>query len=160
MFVTKCHIIQLIIFLKCSLFLSCKVIYRLFCCDEQRAIVEVIIFSFSYWLSKANESNEKKEPTDNKLNIKRAPGHYEQKNPFILYKFYDLQSRIANLKSVENLKKEFKRDSVTIKQSPTYLLPEFEIILGNSLAFTIKVYEWLLAESWNVNLTKVTCKTY
>ena len=49
------------------------------------------------------------------MNIKRAPGHYEQKNPFILYKFYYLQSRIANLKSVENLKKEFKIDSVIIK---------------------------------------------
>ena len=39
-----------------------------------------------------------------------------KKNPFILYKFDDLQSRIANLKSVENLKKGFKRDSVTIKK--------------------------------------------
>ena len=77
--------------------------------------------------------------------MKGAPGHYEQKKPFILYKFDDLQSRISKLKSVENFKKEFKRDSVTIKkQSPTYLLPEFEIILDNSLAFTIKVYEWLL----------------
>ena len=56
----------------------------------------------------------------------RAHGHYIQKDPFISYKFDDLQSRIANFKSVENLKKEFKRDSVTIKkQSPTYLLPEF-----------------------------------
>ena len=79
--------------------------------------------------------------------MKRAPGHYEQKKPFILYKFDDLQSRISKLKSVENFKKEFKRDSVTIKkQSPTYLLPEFEIILDNSLAFTIKLYEWLLPE--------------
>ena len=43
-------------------------------------------------------------------------GHYEQKDPFILYKFDDLQSRIANLKSEEYLKKEFKRDSVTIKK--------------------------------------------
>ena len=69
------------------------------------------------------------------------------KNTHVLYKFDDLQSRIANLKSVENLKKEFQRDSITIKnQSPTYLLPEFEIILDNSLAFTIKVYEWLLPE--------------
>ena len=43
-----------------------------------------------------------------------------------LYKFDDLQSRTANLKSVENFKKEFKRDSNTIKkQSPIYLLPEF-----------------------------------
>ena len=57
----------------------------------------------------------KKDPTDNNSNIKRAPGHYEQKNPFILYKVDDLQSRIANLKSVENLK-EFKRDSITIKK--------------------------------------------
>ena len=79
--------------------------------------------------------------------MKGAPGHYEQKKPFILYKFDDLQSRISKLKSVENFKKEFKRDSVTIKkQSPTYMLPEFEIILDNSLAFTIKVYEWLLPE--------------
>ena len=79
--------------------------------------------------------------------MKGAPGHYEQKKPFILYKFDDLQSRISKLKSVENFKKEFKRDSVTIKkQSPTYLLPEFEIILDNSLAFTIKLYEWLLSE--------------
>ena len=58
----------------------------------------------------------KKGPTDNNLNIITAPGHYEQKDPFILYKFDDLQSRTANLKSVENLKKEFKRDSVTIKK--------------------------------------------
>ena len=79
--------------------------------------------------------------------MKGAPGHYEQKKPFILYKFDDLQSRISKLKSEENFKKEFKRDSVTIKkQSPTYLLPEFEIILDNSLAFTIKLYEWLLPE--------------
>ena len=56
-------------------------------------------------------------------------------------KFDDLQSRIAYLKSVKNLKKEFKPDSITIKNwSPTYLLPEFEIIL-DSLAFTTKVYE-------------------
>ena len=59
--------------------------------------------------------------------MKGAPGHYEQKKPFILYKFDDLQSRISKLKSVENFKKEFKRDSVTIKkQSPTYLLLEFD----------------------------------
>ena len=38
------------------------------------------------------------------------------KNTHVLYKFDDLQSRIANLKSVQNLKKEFKRDSVTIKR--------------------------------------------
>ena len=54
--------------------------------------------------------------------------------------FDDLQSRIAYLKSVKNLKKEFKRDSVTIKKgSPTYLLPEFKITLDNRLALTIKV---------------------
>ena len=45
-----------------------------------------------------------------------SAGHYEEKDTFILYKFDYLQSRIANLKSVENLKKEFKRDSVTIKK--------------------------------------------
>ena len=56
-------------------------------------------------------------------------------------KFNDLQSRIAYIKSVKNLKEEFKRDSVTIKNwSPTYLLPEFEILL-DSLAFAVKVYE-------------------
>ena len=33
----------------------------------------------------------------------------------MLYKFNDQQSRAANLKSVENFKKEFKRDSITIK---------------------------------------------
>ena len=49
----------------------------------------------------------------------------------------DPQSKIVYLKSV----KEFKRDSITIKKwSPTYLLPESEIIL-DSLAFTIKVYK-------------------
>ena len=59
------------------------------------------------------------------MNVIRAPGHYEQKDPFILYKFDDLKSRTANLKSEENLRKEFKRDSVTIKkEGPTYLLPE------------------------------------
>ena len=65
---------------------------------------------------KANESNEKKDPTDNKLNIIRAPGHYEQKDAFILYKFNDLQSRTINLKLEENLKEGFKLDSVTIKK--------------------------------------------
>ena len=56
-------------------------------------------------------------------------------------KIDDLQSRTAYLKSVKNLKMEFKRDSVTIKKwSSTYRLPEFEIIL-DSLAFTIKTYE-------------------
>ena len=34
----------------------------------------------------------------------------------MLYKFNDLHSRTANLKSVENFKKELKRDSVTIKK--------------------------------------------
>ena len=74
-----------------------------------------------------------------------------------LKKFFDdLQSRIANLKSVKNLK-EFKHDSVLIKKwSPTYLLPEFEIILDYSLAFTIKVYKcgcyWKIMK--HKNLTK------
>ena len=71
--------------------------------------MEVINFSYSTWLSKASESNKKNDPTDNKLNIIRAPGHYEQKDPFILYKFDDLRSRTANLKSEEKLK-EFKLD--------------------------------------------------
>ena len=39
-----------------------------------------------------------------------------QKDPFILYKFDDLQSRNSNLKLVENLKKHLKRDSNTIKK--------------------------------------------
>ena len=76
--------------------------------------------------------------------------------------FNDLQSKIAYLKLVKNLKKEFKRDSVTIKkQSPTYLLPEIEIILDNSLAFTIKLYEcgcyWKIMK--HKNLTKCPYKT-
>ena len=74
------------------------------------------------------------------------PAHYEQKNPFYKY-FEGLESRIANLKTVENLKEKFKRDSIMIKKwRPTYLLPEFEIILDNSLAFTIRVYKWRLPE--------------
>ena len=56
------------------------------------------------------------DPTDNNLNIIRAPGHYQQKEQVILNKFGDLQSRTVNLKSVESLKKEFKRDSITIKK--------------------------------------------
>ena len=50
------------------------------------------------------------------MNIIRAPGHYEQKDPFILYKFDDPQGNTAKLKSVENLGKKFKRDSVMIKK--------------------------------------------
>ena len=34
----------------------------------------------------------------------------------IHFKFDDLQSRIGNWKSEENLKKKFKRDSVAIKK--------------------------------------------
>ena len=32
------------------------------------------------------------------------------------------------------------------KWSPTYLSPEFEIVLDNSLTFMIKVHKWLLPE--------------
>ena len=106
----------------------------------------VINFSFSSWLIKTNESNKKKDSTDNSSNIKRAPGYYEQKDPFILYKFDDLQSRIANLKSAENLKTEFNTWFNYVLPRPTYLQHGFEIILDNGLAFTIKVYEWLLPE--------------
>ena len=61
----------------------------------------------------------------------------KQTHPFYK-KFDDLQSRIAYLRSVKNLKKEFKRDSIAIKKgSPSYLLPEFKIILDSSLAFII-----------------------
>lgn len=66
----------------------------------------------------------------------------------------DLQSRIANLKSADNWGKEFKSDSVTIKKwSPTNLLLEFEITLGISLNFTIRVDKWLLPEDHK------TCKS-
>ena len=78
-----------------------------------------------------------------------------KKNHSFYTNFDDLRTRITNLKSLENLKKAFKRDSITIKkQTPTYLLPEFEIILGNGLAFTVKVYEWLLPEvyAWNIKI--------
>ena len=43
------------------------------------------------------------------------------------------------------MKREFKRDSVTIKKW-SLMLPAFEMILDNKLAFTIKVCEWLLPE--------------
>ena len=55
------------------------------------------------------------DPTDNNLNKKGVSAHYERTNQFIKNFFDDLQSRIANLKSVKNLK-EFKRDSVLIKK--------------------------------------------
>ena len=68
------------------------------------------------------------------------------KKTHLFYKnFDDLRSRIANFKTVENLKREFKRDSVTIKKW-SLMLPAFEMILDNKLAFTIKVCEWLLPE--------------
>ena len=58
-----------------------------------------------------------------------------------------MQYRIANLKSTEKRDKEFKSDSIIIKKwSPTYLSPEFETVLDNSLTFIIKVYKWLLPE--------------
>ena len=50
------------------------------------------------------------------MNTIRAPDHYKQKDAFILYNFDDLQSITVKLKSEENLKKEFKRDSVIIKK--------------------------------------------
>ena len=66
-----------------------------------------------------NQTKKRKQtnnPTDNHSNTIRAPGHYEQKDSFILYKFYDLQSSKINLKSVEDFKKECKRDSITIEK--------------------------------------------
>ena len=62
-----------------------------------RAIVEVVNSSFSSRLNKTNKKAKKRsimsaqhasenvsDPTDNNLNIKRVPAHYEQTNPFIL----------------------------------------------------------------------------
>ena len=90
----------------------------LLCCNEQRAIAEVTNFSFSFWLSKANESNRKRsiisaqhasekvpKPTDNNWSIKKASAHCEQKTHLFYTNFDELQSRITNLKSVGNLKK-------------------------------------------------------
>ena len=87
-----------------------------------------------------NQTKKSTQQTTSRI-LKERLAIVNKKNPFILSKFDDLQSRIAKLKSVENLQK-FKPDSVTIKKrSLTYLLPEFEIIADNRLAFTIKVYE-------------------
>ena len=58
----------------------------------------------------------KKGPNRQQFKYNKAPGHYEQKDPFVLYKFDDLQRRTASLKSVENFKKQFKRVSVTTKK--------------------------------------------
>ena len=44
-----------------------------------------------------------------------------KKNHLFYTNFDDPQSRIANLKSVENWKKEFKRYSITIKKIESYL---------------------------------------
>ena len=55
-------------------------------------------------------------PRRQQFKYNKAPGHYEKKHPFILYKFDALQSRPVNLKSVENFKKEFKRHSIAIKK--------------------------------------------
>ena len=44
-----------------------------------------------------------------------------------------------------NKKNALNKISIYKKIEP-YLLPEFEFILDNSLAFTIKVCEWLLPE--------------
>ena len=44
-----------------------------------------------------------------------------------------------------NKKNALNKKSIYKKIEP-YLLPEFEFILDNSLAFTIKVCEWLLPE--------------
>ena len=72
-----------------------------------------------------------------------------EEDPLILYKFNGLQSRTANLKSVESLKKEFKCESITIKKyNPTYLLPEFgcyrkfmkQILLKFHTTITVSTY--------------------
>ena len=94
------------------------------------------------FISSQHASRNVLDPTDNNSNIKTEclPIMIKQTHSFYK-KFDDLGSRIAYLKSVKNLKNEFKRDSITIKKwCRTYLLPEFEIIL-DSLAFAIKVYE-------------------
>ena len=39
-------------------------------------------------ISAQHASENVPDPTDNNSNIKRAPAYYEQKNPFILYKFW------------------------------------------------------------------------
>ena len=70
------------------------------------------------------------------MNIISAPGHYEQKDSFILYKFDDMESRTANLKSVEKLKKEFKRGSVTIKNIFLLICSLSLAVTGSSLNIT------------------------
>ena len=57
----------------------------------------------------------KRDPTDNNLNIITAPGHYEQKDLFTLYKSVDLQVRTVNLKSVENFKRNLNVIQLRLK---------------------------------------------
>ena len=47
---------------------------------------------------------------------KKVSVNYKQKTLSLYKHFDDLQSRIANLKSVENLEKEFKSDSVIFRK--------------------------------------------
>ena len=58
----------------------------------------------------------KKGPNRQQFEYNKSAWPLWTKYPFILYKFDDLQSRTGNLKSEENLKKKFKRDSVTTKK--------------------------------------------
>ena len=78
------------------------------------------------FISAQHASENVPDPTNNNSNLERAPVHYEAKNHLLYKNFDNLQSRSANLKSVENLKKEFKCEKFMIKKwSPTHLLLYF-----------------------------------
>ena len=72
--------------------------------------------------------------------------------PTVYYKnFEDLRNKISDLKSLQNWDKTVEVDCIVLrKQNPKYLIPEFTVILDDSLGFTIKVYEWFLPEDHEI----------
>ena len=74
--------------------------------------------------------------------------------------FNDLSKRVKTLKTLNDwIVQELKDRLVLKKKSSLVMLPEIEIMIDDSLGFTIYVYGWLLPEDhelYTTNLRSIT----
>ena len=90
----------------------------------------------------------RKEPKERKPLLKNDLPKAYYKN------FKDLKNKISDLRSLKNWEKSLEDGCIVFrKPNANYLLPEFTLILDDSLGFTIKVYEWFLPEDHGIYKT-------
>jgi len=73
--------------------------------------------------------------------------------------FIDLCKRVNSLKTLDEWDIQELQDRLVLRKTTSLMLPEFEIMVDDSLGFTISVYGWLLPEDhelYSMNLRSIT----